>query len=72
MAQQSTVITTLKIDVSPDGIKLTIEGLDTDLATLIGEASDFKVEPVEFNSFDSSNVFIKSTKMIQFVDKPTT
>ena len=71
MSQQATVITTLKIDVSPNGIKFTIEGLDTDLAELIGQAKDFVVEPVEFNNFDSSNVTIKSTKVIQFVDPST-
>jgi hypothetical protein len=72
MSKQSTVLTNLKIDVSPDGITFTIEGLDTDLAKLIEQAVDFKVEPVEFLSHDSSTVTIKSTKMISFVDRPAT
>lgn len=72
MSQQPTLLTTLKIDVSPEGIKFTIEGLDTDLAKLIEQAKDFSVQPVEFHSFDSSDVVITSTKMIQFVDKPAT
>lgn len=72
MSQQPTVLIPLKIDVSPNGIKLTIEGLDTDLAELIVAALDFRAKPIQFNSFESSNVVIESTRVIQFVDPPTT
>lgn len=72
MAQQATVLTTVSIDVSPDGIKFTLSGLDTDLASLIEKAGDFVVEPKEFNNFETSNIVIKSKKVIQFVEPPTT
>lgn len=65
---QPTVLTTVKIDISPEGIKFTFEGIDNDLAKLIEVAGEFVVQPVEYRSFDTSDVVIKSKKVIVFVD----
>jgi hypothetical protein len=67
---QATVQATVKIDVSPEGIKFTIEGLDADLASLIGVAGKFSVLVPEYHTFDTSTVVIKSDKVIAFVDPP--
>lgn len=65
---QPTVLTTVKIDISPEGIKFTFEGIDNDLAKLIEVAGEFVVQPMEYRSFDTSDVVIKSKKVIVFVD----
>jgi hypothetical protein len=66
---QATVLMPVKIDVSPDGIKFTFEGIDSDLAKLIESAGEFVVQgPVEYRSFDTSDLVIKSKKVIAFVD----
>lgn len=68
--RKGTVTTSVKIDVSPDGIRLSIEGLESDLATLLEKAGKFTVEPVQYHTYDSMDVFITSDKAIEFVDKP--
>ena len=68
--QTGTLITSAKIDVSPDGIKISIEGLESDLAQLLFQAGKFTVEPTEYRTYDSMDVFITSDKAISFVDKP--
>lgn len=69
---RSTYSTPLLIDVSPDGIKFTIEGVDSDLASLISAASTFTVQTPTYRTVDSSDVVIKSDKVIQFIDPPVT
>lgn len=71
MSQQPTVLATVRIDVSPSGVKFTLEGLDTDLAELIEQAGTFQVQPLEQETFDTSILTMKSTKVISFVDPPT-
>ncbi|MMZ43624.1 hypothetical protein D1872_51870 [compost metagenome] len=66
---ESTVLTKVKIDVNPDGITFSIEGLDTDLARLIEAAGTFNVKPVEYHTFDSSNVTIQSDRALLFVPR---
>ena len=72
MSEQATVLTSVKIDISPEGIKFTIEGLDSDLARLIESAGRFSVEAPEHHNIDTSNVYIKSDRVLRFVDPPTT
>ncbi len=71
MAGTPTVLTTLKIDVNPNGITLIIEGIDTNLANLLADAGTFTVQPVEERTFDTSDVTIQSDKVISFVAPPT-
>jgi hypothetical protein len=66
---ESTVLTKVKIDVNPDGITFNIEGLDSDLARLIEAAGTFNVKPVEYHTFDSSNVTIQSDRALLFVPR---
>lgn len=68
--QQGTVLSTVKIDVSPDGIRLTMEGLETDLASLIAEAGGFTALDLVYHTYDSSDVCLLSNKKLAFVDRP--
>lgn len=70
MMEQATVTTSLSIDVSPDGIKFTIPGLDDDLSRLIEAAKTFTVESLDQLNLDMSIVTIKSDKVISFVERP--
>ncbi|AYP68631.1 hypothetical protein EalM132_00119 [Exiguobacterium phage vB_EalM-132] len=70
MSKQATVSTVVKIDVSTDGVSLTFEGLDADLASLIANAIDYEVVGApEYHTYDSSNIVIKSKKSLAFVDR---
>lgn len=64
---QATVVATAKLDVSPDGVKITFEGLDADLANLMASAQTYTAEPTEYRSYDTCDLIIKTTKVIQFV-----
>lgn len=70
MAEQATIKTAVSIDVSSDGIKFSIEGLDTDLANLIEKAGGFHVLSTKYHTYDTSDVVIISDKVIEFVDRP--
>ena len=65
---QATVTAMAKIDISPNGIQITFEGLDKDLADLMYAALSYTMSstPV-YRTFDSSDVLIKSNKVIEFV-----
>lgn len=69
MSSQATVLTTVRIDVSPTGVSLTIEGLDTDLAELMAAAGTYSAGAAERFTVDTSSIVISSTKQLQFVDK---
>lgn len=68
--KQGTIITPAKIDVSPDGIKISFESIDADLANLIADAGDYTANPAEFTTYDSSDVVMVSKRKLAFVDKP--
>jgi hypothetical protein len=67
--ETSTIDTVAKIDVSPEGVKITLPAIDKDIASLIQSASKFTVQPVETHSYDTSNVTILSDRKIAFVDR---
>ena len=69
MAERATITTTVSIDVSPDGVKFTINSLDSDVAELIALALDYKAEPSVSSSYSMSSVVIKSVKALQFVTR---
>lgn len=66
---QSTLTVNLKIDVNPDGIFLTFEGLDKDLSDLINAGKDYEVVTNEYRTFDTNDVTIRTVKKISFVDR---
>ena len=66
---RATVTVQGKIDISPDGIKITFEGIDSDLSRLLEQADRFSVESREYHAFDSETVTILSDQAISFVDK---
>lgn len=71
MSQRATVSTVVKIDVSPEGVKLTFEGLDTDLVTLMAQAQEYEIVGAPgYHTFDSSDLVIRSKKALAFVDRP--
>ncbi|MNI32952.1 hypothetical protein D3C73_868780 [compost metagenome] len=67
---QATVNTTVKIDVGPDGIRFTLEGLDADLCNLIQKAMNYEVITNEYRTFDTNDLILRSVKEIGFVDRP--
>lgn len=67
MPSTSTLSTLVRIDVSPDGVRLSIDSLDADLADLIALAGSFSVETPLYHTVDTKDVVIKSTKVLQFV-----
>jgi len=58
------------IDVNSEGITLTFEGVDADIAELIFQALDFRSIPPTYFSAGTSSVSIKTSKKITFTDKP--
>jgi hypothetical protein len=66
---QSTLTVNLKIDVSPEGVSLTFEGLDKDLSDLINAGKDYEVVTNEYRTFDTNDVVIRTVKKISFVDR---
>lgn len=70
MADTPTVTAIVKIDVSPNGIRFMIESLENDLASLIFAAGDFVVDPLVYHTHDTSDVTIRTKKVLQFIDPP--
>ena len=70
MSQVSTVSTVAKIDVGPSGVTITFEQLDNNIASLILEALTFTTDPLVYHTVDTSDVVIKSDKIIQFITPP--
>lgn len=69
--QQGTVTTVAKIDVSPNGVVITLEGLDMDLAKLMAQAVDYEVlGGEEYLTYQSSILTIRTKKALSFVDRP--
>ncbi len=68
--QMGTISTNVKLDVSPDGIRMTFTSLDSDIAKLIAQAGDFEVVLNEYQTFETSNLVVRSKKVIDFVDRP--
>lgn len=68
--EQATVTSQVSIDIGPDGIKFSFEGMDNDLAELINQAKEFEVVDKEFYTNDTSSLAIRSKKKIAFVDRP--
>lgn len=70
--QQGTVTTVAKIDVGADGVTITLEGLDNDLASLMAKAIDYEVanggEP-EYLTYQNSILTIRTKKALSFVDR---
>lgn len=69
MASEPTISAKVQIDVSPDGITFLIEGLDSDMSSLILSAGKFEVAPLQYHTYDTHDVTLKSVKSIQFVDR---
>lgn len=67
--REPTKAVTLNIDVNPDGVHLTIPGLENDLAKLIGAGKSFEVTEIKYRSVDSSDVHIRSTQALQFTPR---
>lgn len=67
-----TVRHTALIDIGPDGIKLTMEGMDDDLVKLLQQALTFEVDTVTPRASGTSDITIRSIKLIQFADRPIT
>lgn len=67
--REPTKAVTLNIDINPDGIHLTIPGLENDLANLIKEGATFEVTDVKYRSVDSSDVYFRSVKALQFIPR---
>lgn len=66
---QSTVVTSVSIDVSPEGISLTFEGIDSDLANLMFSGKQYVCESKPaYRTYDTSDVVIKTRKALQFVE----
>lgn len=70
MSSESTVATRVLIDVSPDGILFTIEGLDADLANLIAKAGAYEVLGNEYHTYDTNTIQIRSVRAIAFLKRP--
>jgi hypothetical protein len=68
VSQQPTVLTSVKVDINPSGVTLTFEGIDTDLANLLQAAGTFTAQVPVQHSFDTSDLVIKSDKVISFVN----
>ncbi|AGY47017.1 hypothetical protein CampHawk_139 [Bacillus phage CampHawk] len=68
--EQATVVSQVAIDVGPEGIRFSFEGMDNDLAELISQAKEFEVIEKGFLTNDSSTLTIRSKKKIAFVDRP--
>mgnify|MGYP001075120890 CR=1 FL=1 len=68
--EQATVVSQVSIDIGPEGIRFSFEGMDNDLADLINQAKEFEVIEKEFYTNDSSSLTIRSKQKIAFVDRP--
>ena len=68
--QMGTISTSVKLDISPDGVRMTFTSLDSDIAKLIAQAGDFEVVLNEYQTYETNNVVIRSKKVISFVDRP--
>lgn len=66
----ATVQAVVKIDVSPDGISLVIEGLDNNVSQLLQAAGGFTVQPIISETVDTSVVTIRSNQVLQFAPRP--
>lgn len=66
--KQGTSQATVKIDISPGGITISFEAIDQELADLISSAGEFVTSPVEHHTYDSSNLTLKTKKVLRFVD----
>lgn len=69
--EQATVVTQVAIDVGPDGIRFTFEGMDKDLAELIHQAMEYEVLSSDYHTVDSNTIVLRSKKMIAFVERPS-
>ncbi|UAV84406.1 hypothetical protein phi18_136 [Bacillus phage phi18] len=67
--EQATVVSQVSIDIGPDGIRFSFEGMDNDLAELISQAKEFEVVEKGYHTTDSSSLAIRSKKRIAFVDR---
>lgn len=66
---ESTLLTKVKIDVNPEGITFSFEGLPNDLTKLIEAAGTFRVNPVVYRTFDTADISIQSDKALLFVPR---
>ncbi len=69
--QMGTISTNVKLDISPDGVRMTFTSLDSDIAQLIAQAGDFEVVLNEYQTFETNNLVMRSKKVISFVDRPS-
>ncbi len=70
MSSTATLQVVLKIDVGVDGITMTIDSLDKDLAELIASGKDYEVLPNQYMTYDTDTVTIRSKKALAFTDRP--
>lgn len=65
-----TINASVKLDISPDGVRMTFTSLDSDIAQLITQAGDFEVVLNEYQTFETNNLVMRSKKVISFTDRP--
>lgn len=67
---EASIITRAKIDINPNGITLTFEGLDDDLATLMYTAKEFEVISKTVRNLNTTDIVVRSKQAIKFVPRP--
>lgn len=65
---QATVTAIAKIDISPQGVCIILEGIDNDLANLLSKGKNFICGEPVYRSYDTSDVMIKTRQTLQFVE----
>jgi hypothetical protein len=70
--KMGTLSTTVKIDVSPEGVTFVFNNLDSDIAKLIQSAKDIEVIENEYQTYESSNLVLRTKKALGFVDREPT
>lgn len=65
---QATVTVTAKIDVNPNGVSISFEGIDSDLASLMSKGTPYVCTEPVYRSYDTSDIVIKTRKALQFVE----
>lgn len=67
---ESIIMLRAKVDISPSGIILRFDSMDSDLAELFKRAEEFYVCDTKELSSNHADLTIKSKKVLAFVDPP--
>ena len=67
---EGTLTLPVKIDIGVNGIVLTFESMDEELARLMEQAGTYESLPIQYHSLGASTLTIQSKKILGFIDRP--